>query len=222
MNLINAACQWCISVMPTWGVALVVLVVGGIVAVVAQKLIHGALKAVGFEKISHRQPVTAFLSRGGVKSTVSELIANGVFYLVVAATLVVALERTGIGSGRSSATAILGFLPSVASGLLVVFLGALIGEIAAGVVRVIAGNIGLAKRDFWGSLTYYAVLVFAAILALKETGIPQVLSPQAQGLLVGAIFVGFALAFGLAGKEAAGNVLARLAKQFAEEKRQHA
>ena len=222
MNVFNQACQRCLSVIPTWGGALVVLVVGGIIAVVAQKAIQWVLKTVGFEKLVHRQPVTTFLSRGGVKLTVSELITNGVFYLVVAATLVAALERAGIGSGRSSAAAILGFLPSVASGLLVVFLGALIGEISAGVARVIAGNIGLAKRDFWGSLTYYAVLVFAAILALKETGILQAFSPQSQGLLVGAIFVGFALAFGRAGKEAAGNVLARLAKQFAEEKRQHA
>ena len=121
-----------------------------------------------------------------------------------------------------NAAALLGSLTSVAAALMALFLGALIGEIAAGVVRVIAGNIGLAKRDFYGSLTQYAVFVLAVVLALKEVGIPQSLSPQTQGLFVGAVFVGLALAFGLGGKEAAGNILAHLSKQFSEEKKQHA
>lgn len=219
MNLLNQACRWCLSVMPTWGAALVVLVVGGIVAVAAQKVILGALKTVGFEKFAHRPPVATFLSKGGVKLSVSELIGTGVFYLIVVGTLVLALERTGVGSGRASVAAVLSFLPDVAAAVLVIFLGALIGEIAAGVVRVVAGNIGLPKRDFWGSLTQYAVFVLAVILALREVGIPQALPPQAQGFFVGAVFVGLALAFGLGGKEAAGNLLAHLAKEFAEGKK---
>jgi len=202
--------------MPTWGGALVVLVVGGIVAVVAQKVILGALKTVGFEKFAHRQPVATFLSKGGVKLSVTELIGTGVFYLIVAGTLVLALEKVGGGSGRSTAAALLGFVPAVASALLVIFLGALIGEIAAGFVRVVAGNIGLAKRDFWGSLTQYAVFVLAVILALREVGIPQALPPQAQGFFIGAVFIGLALAFGLGGKEAAGNLLTHLSRQFSE------
>lgn len=80
------------------------------------------------------------LSRGDIKKNLSELIGSGLFYLILAATFVLALERAGVGDIRSSAVSMLEFLPRVAGALLVGFLGALLSEIAGGVVRVTAGK----------------------------------------------------------------------------------
>lgn len=223
MDLIKAGWQFCAdlfaSVLSTWGGALVVLVVGAILAIAVQWVVGFVFGAGRLNKFAKNRAVASLLSRGDIKKSLGELIGSGLFYLILAATFVLALERAGVGDIRSSAVSLLGFVPRVASALLVGFLGALLSEIAAGAVRVIAGNIGLRRRDFWGSLTQYSILAFAGVLALQHLGVFQWIGPLGRDLFVGAVCFGIALAFGLAGKESAGNVISALSNQFADEKR---
>jgi hypothetical protein len=223
MQMIKAGWQFCASlfasVLSTWGGALVVLVVGALLAIVVQWVVGFVFGAGRLDKFAKNRTVASLLSRGDIKKSLGELIGSGLFYLILAATFVLALERAGAGDIRSSAVSLLAFLPRVASALLVGFLGALLSEIAAGVVRVTAGNIGLRRRDFWGSLTQYAILAFAGVLALQHLGVFQWLGPMGRDLFVGAVCFVVALAFGLAGKESAGKVISALSNQFADEKK---
>ena len=219
MELIDAVFGLCRGLGPTGGIALVIVAVGGIVAVVVRSIVREALKAIRFDTFGQSQPVTAFLSKGGIKGGLGELIGGAIFYLVITVTLIFALEQAGVGGVRSSVGALFGFLVPLSRAVVTVFLGLLIGEIAAGIVRVIAGNIGLPKRDLWGSLTQYAIFAFAILVGLRQIGLLQVITPLMWDLFAGALFLGLALAFGLAGKEAAGNVLAAISKQFSDKKK---
>jgi len=223
MQIIEAGWQFCsslfASVVSTWGGALVVLVVGALLAIGVQRIVGLVFGAGRLDKFAKNRAVASLLSRGDIKKSLGELIGSGLFYLILAASLVLALERAGAGDIRSSAVSLLAFLPRVAGALLVGFLGALLSEVTAGAVRVIAGNIGLRRRDFWGSLTQYAILAFAGILALQQLGVFQWIGPMGRDLFVGAVCFGIALAFGLAGKESAGNVISVLSNQFADEKK---
>lgn len=223
MQMIKAGWEFCAalfaSVLSTWGGALVVLVVGAIVAIAVQWVVGFVFGAGRLDKFAKHRAVASLLSRGDIKKNPGELIGSGFFYLILAATFVLALERAGVGDIRSSAVSLLGFLPRVAGALLIGFLGALLSEIAAGAVRVTAGNIGLRRRDFWGSLTQYAILAFAGVLALQHLGVFQWIGSLGRDLFVGAVCFGIALAFGLAGKESAGNVISALSNQFADEKK---
>ena len=219
MELINGLFGLFRSLGPTWGMALVIVVVGGIVSVVVQWIVREALKAIRFDVFAHSRPVSTFLSKGGIKNDLGELIGGALFYLIITVTLVLALDRAGVGGVRSVIGSLLTFLSPLSVAVLSIFLGLLIGEIVAGIVRVIAGNIGLAKRDLWGSLTQYAVFAFAILLGLRQLNLLQSITPLMRDLFAGAVFFGLALAFGLAGKEAAGNVLATISKQFADKKR---
>jgi len=223
MDLIKAGCQFCAgffsNVVSTWGGALVVLVVGALLAIGVQWAAGFVFGASRLDKFAKNRAVVSLLSRGDIKKNLGELIGSGLFYLILAATFVLALERAGAGDIRSSAVSLLAFLPHVASALLIGFLGALLSEVTAGVVRVTAGNIGLRRRDFWGSLTQYAILAFAGVLALQHLGVFQWIGPLGRDLFVGAVCFGVALAFGLAGKESAGSVISALSNQFADEKK---
>jgi len=223
MDLIKTGGQFCAglfaNVVSTWGEALVVLVVGALLAIVVQWVAGFVFGAGRLDKFAKNRTVASLLSRGDIKKNLGELIGSGLFYLILAATFVLALERAGAGGIRSSAVSLLAFLPRVASALLIGFLGALLSEIAAGIARVIAGNIGLRRRDFWGSLSQYAILAFAGILALRELGVFQWIGPLGRDFFVGAVCFGIALAFGLAGKESAGKVISALSNQFADEKK---
>lgn len=207
------------SLLPTWGMALVIIVAGGLVATVVRWIVREALKATRFDTFGQSRPVAAFLSKGGIKSSLGELIGAAIFYLIIAVTLVLALEQMGAGGVRPTIGALFAFAPPLARALLTIFLGLLIGEILAGIVRLIAGNVGLAKRDLWASLTQYAVFAFAVLVGLRQFGLLETITPLMRDLFAAALFFGLALAFGLAGKEGAGNVLTAIGKQFADKKR---
>tara|TARA_B100000315_G_C14398752_1_gene505466 strand:- start:130 stop:795 length:666 start_codon:yes stop_codon:yes gene_type:complete len=218
MDLINSGLDLAKGILAgikaQWCGPLTVLVVGSIIAVIVRRIVTMALEAIRFGKIAKSKPIANLLSRGGVKSGLGELIASGLFYLIISATLILSLEQAGVGGVRTLAGALLAFLPRVAVALLIGFFGVLVAEIASGVVKVIVGNMGLSRRDLWGTLTQYAVLIFTAIVALRQLGVFQWISPLGRDLIVGAI----ALAFGLAGKESASNVIDSVSGGFSDDK----
>ncbi len=75
-----------------------------------------------------------------------------------------------------------------------------------------AANVRGAKMI--GSVTRYAIWTFAFIIALSELGIASTFMQILFTGLIAALAIAFGLAFGLGGKEAAGNAVSRFANDM--------
>jgi cytochrome bd-type quinol oxidase subunit 2 len=88
-------------------------------------------------------------------------------------------------------------------GLVVFGLGVYLADLAAGAVRAS----GVRQADVLALATRAAVLVLAGAMALRQMGLANEIVNLAFGLLLGAIAVAAALAFGLGGRNVAGRYL---------------
>jgi hypothetical protein len=95
-------------------------------------------------------------------------------------------------------------------GLVVFGLGLYLADLAAGVVRASRAR----QADLLALLTRAAVLVLAGAMALRQMGIANEIVNLAFGLLLGAIAVAGALAFGLGGRDLAGRHLEQWSAQL--------
>jgi len=94
-----------------------------------------------------------------------------------------------------------------------VVFGAIIIAASVAIARVIAKTIqagGGAGAAFTASLTRIAIIVLGTAVGLRFMGLADDIINLAFGLILGAIAVAFALAFGLGGREPAGRVVQRL------------
>ena len=191
---------------PTLLLALAVLVIGYTLAHYAEKILTGLLKAVGVDKLMDKIGVTHILKVGEVKRKPSELIGVLTYCVFMITTLITAVKVFGLTSVSGMLDSVLSFIPNVIAGVLVLTIGMLIAKAVSVIVFVVAKNADMPLADTVSRLCKYAIMVFVAIIFLKEIGFVALFDDH-YAIFIGGIVFAIALAFGLAGKDIASRYL---------------
>jgi hypothetical protein len=130
-------------------------------------------------------------------------------YLVTVAIMLFALmEAADLLGFEELSLLVSGFIVAagqVLFGLLIFALGLYFSYLAYQVIR----DSGVSQSHILGAAARIAIIIFASALALREMGIAESIVNLAFGLLLGAVAVAIALAFGLGGREIAARQLER-------------
>ncbi len=166
--------------------------------------VTNVLNGIGFDRVLSWIGVGGEVAEG--RRTPSEIVG----YLVIVAIMFFAVIE---------AANMLGFtiLADLVSKLLVAAGGVLLGLVIFGLGLYLAGLAHRVIRDAGGSQAHIlapvariAIIVFSGALALSQMGIAEEIVNLTFGLLLGAIAVAAALAFGLGSREIASRELERL------------
>lgn len=197
--------------------AVAVFVIGWLVAKLIKAVIVKVLKALRVDSISEQAKIADFLSKGGIKHTVSEIIGIVIYWTIIVGVLMSSLNILALTGVSSLLDRILGYLPNVLGAMIVLILGVLISALVASVVRTATANVGLAQAGVLSKVAQVAIIVFAIIIALDQLKIAQVLI-NALNIVLTAIGLAFALAFGLGCKEIAKDFVAELIAKLKSKK----
>ena len=151
------------------------------------------------------------MNRAGMKLNLGAFIGGLVKWFVIVVFLVASLDILQLTAVTDFLkTDVLGYLPNVIVAALVLVIATIISDFMGKVVMASAKAGGVRSANFLGTLTRYAIWLFAFIIALGQLGIA---APYMQILftgLVAMLAIAGGLAFGLGGKEAAAQTLAKL------------
>ena len=192
--------------LPKLIVLLVILVVGSLAAVGIAALVAWFLKVIKLEKGAKIVKIPEILKKGGIELSLSGLIAEIVFFLIVIVTLITALKYYGLGAGVLT-TQILSYLPQVVAAIFVLVLGILAAIFISGIISLAGGNMKIAQSETLANIAKYAVIIVAALAALKELGLGIILTDKSKDIIFGGLVLALALSFGLGAKEKAGKFL---------------
>jgi HAMP domain-containing protein len=188
---------------------LIILLVGWLIANALGKAVTFLLRKVGFDRLSDRIGLTTLSQRMGLQMDAAGLLGRLVYWFIFLIFLIPAVEALGLTSISNVLNAIIAYLPNVFVAILVLFLGALIANFVADIVRGATASTNIGNPNVFAAIARYAILGFVAIVALEELQI----APSIINLLFGAIVFGAALAFGLAfglgGRDAAQRAIER-------------
>lgn len=197
-----------INFLPSLAVALVVLLVGTLIASSLKHLVerlfdkmnvNGALNAAGAGEIA---------KRAGFELKAGSFVGSLVKWFVILVFFIVALDILRLDEVTSFLSdVVIGYLPRVIIAVLILMVAAVL----AGAVRraVIASTqlAGMRKPELFGKVAYVSILTVAVLAALNQL---QVASELIQPLFMGIVFaiaLALGLAFGLGGKDAASRVI---------------
>jgi hypothetical protein len=196
--------------LPQLLVAFVLLTVGWIVAKLLRKGVAKGLKLLRVDIAAEKAGVDDFLLRGGVKSTVVTIIADLVYWLLMFAFVITLLNILGMRAADELFNRIVQYIPNIVVALLVLIFGTLFARFMRGVTTAYLSNIGIAGAEFVGQIAQWALIVFIVSVALEQLSIGGQIVVSAFQIGFGALCFGFALAFGLGGKDWAARVLEKL------------
>jgi len=201
------------SFIPTVLGVLAALVVGGLVAREAGKLVAAVLKRIHVDKISHDIGLTHTLEIGGIKRSVSDLIGMVITWGITITALVIALNYTGVTIIGPITAPVMAYVPGVLTGVITLMVGMVLAHIVAVFVRVIAANTGMPRPEMLSTFTRWAVVLMALGVFVSKIGFGFLLTGAPLTMLVGGLSLGLGLAFGLGGKDHATHYLDRLLKK---------
>ncbi|MFH1370897.1 MAG: hypothetical protein ABII09_06390 [Planctomycetota bacterium] len=202
--------------LPTLLGALIILIVGWIVAKIIKRLIEVLLKAVRFDTLADKAGITGILKKGDLKVTAGEVVSGLVYWLVIIMVLVMVVNALGLPKASDVLASLFAYVPKVIGALFVLLVAMFLASFVSGIVRTAAGNANLPQPELYAGVSRWAIIIFAATIALGELGIGTLLVTATFNIILGGVCLGLALAFGLGGKDAAAKYLEELRKRHSK------
>jgi hypothetical protein len=186
--------------------AIILLIIGWIIAAALAILVRRGLRAIGLERGVERSGIGRFIEQTGTRWTVSGVIAALVKWSIFLVFIQAAANVLGMAQVTAIINSIILFIPSLIVALAIVVIGALIAQFVARLVRGSLSEMGVSNPGLFARLTQYAIIGFAVVAALNELGIAENVVNTLLVGLVGAIALALGLAFGLGGREVAAQI----------------
>jgi mechanosensitive ion channel-like protein len=204
---ITAALVNLLSFIPALVGAIVILVIGWIIAGVLARLVTTVLQRVGFESAAQRTGVTEFLMKSGARGwTASRVLGELVKWTVRLVFLEAAASALHLEVVTELINRVVLFVPNLVVALVVLMVGALLARLLSGIVRGAAAEAGFSNPSLMGKVAQTAVLAFAVIVAVSQIGIATAIVNTLFMAVVGAVALAAALAFGLGGRDVAAEI----------------
>jgi flagellar biosynthesis protein FliQ len=189
--------------------ALVVILVGWLLAKAARFAIVRGLRAINFQVVTQRAGLDAFLRDGGIGLDTTDIIALVVYWLVILGALVVGFNSLGLAYVTDVLGRVILFVPKVLVALLVLAFGGYFARFIGNAITAYCRNVHMQDGDLLGRLAQYAILTFVVLIALDQVNIGGDIVRQSFLIILAGVVFALALAFGLGGKEWAAELLER-------------
>jgi len=187
---------------------LIVLLIGWLIAGILVKAVTGVLHAVKFNDIATRSGFAGFVRNMGVKSDASALLANVVGWFVRLIVLVVAFDELGLPAVSAVLQQLLLWLPNLVVALVVLVLAGIVANALHALVLGATKEARLGNPELLATIARIAVWGFAIVIAVNQIGVATTLVNTLLTGLVGALALALGLAFGLGGRDTAGEIVA--------------
>lgn len=196
--------------------AVIVLVVGWLLAVLLEKLLNRVFKVIGLQKLFELVKIEAIVKKAKFKLDTSQILAAFVKWIILVITFLAAADVLGLHQVADFFAVILGYVPNVIAAVAILLIGAVLAHFLADVVRGATEAGGLAYSSFLSKLTSWAIWVFAVLAVLVQLGIAHDLIRTLFTGLVALIALAGGLAFGLGGQDAAKRLISKVETDLAK------
>lgn len=187
---------------------LAIIIIGWFIASIVAKLVATILRTIRFNDIAQRSGVSGFVSKMGVRTDPSGVLAGIVKWFIRLIVLVAAFDALGLPAVSDVLRSMLLFLPNVIVALVVLVLTGLAAQVISKLARGAAESAEIDNSEVLAKIASGAIWGFGIIVAINQLGIATTLVNTLFMGLVGAIALALGLAFGLGGRETAGQLVA--------------
>ena len=188
--------------------AILILIIGWLLARVVRFAIVKTLRAVNFDVVTQKAGIDHFLQQGGSDIDTIRVLGGLFYWLVILAALMIAFNTLDLAYVTDLIGRIVLFVPRVMVAVVILVFGSYFARFVATALTTYLRNLGVGEAGLIGRLTLYAIMVFVVMIALDQLGLGDIIR-ETFLIIVGAIALGLALVFGLGGQQRAAELIER-------------
>lgn len=190
--------------------AIVVFLVGLIVAAGLGMLVERVLDALRLNPLVNKTGVDEYFRRGGLELNVSRFFGRLTYWFIVIAFFLAAADILRFSALANFLQSVLLYIPRIAVAVLIMLAAAVVANFLKSVVRASVASARMHSAKFLGALTWWSVIVFGLLAALSQLGIAvTIINIILTGFVVMIALAG-GIAFGLGGRDYAAHLVDRL------------
>lgn len=188
--------------------ALVVVVVGFVVARLLDALLSKLLAKLGLDRLMQGTGLNKMMARVGIKVPASTLIGRIVYWFVLLVFLVSALESLGLERISATLDTLALYVPKVFAAALVLVAGILLAQLLNSVVSGAAEGVGIDYAGALGRLSQGLVIIISVSVAIGQLEIKAELLNYVIAIILLSIGIAVALAIGFGCRGIAAQIIA--------------
>ncbi|CAH0999549.1 hypothetical protein LEM8419_00849 [Neolewinella maritima] len=197
-----------LAVLPRLLAAVFILLVGWLIARLLARGLARVLRATRFDRLAERSGITDLLHKASVQDSASVLLGRLLYYLLMLIVVITAADTVGWTAVSTEISKLLAYLPRLLSALIFFVVGFYIATFIRDVIRGATSSLGISAGRIVSSVVYYLLLVIVTLTALEQGGVDTSIITSNMLVIVGAIMLAAAIAYGLASRHVLTNILA--------------
>lgn len=187
--------------------AILVFVIGWFIAIGLAKLVTEVLKKLRFNKIFEKGVWKEALAKAEFKVDAAGFIGAIIKWVLVIVFLMAAVEILGLSEFAGFLKSVLAYLPNVIVASFIFVVAVIIADILEKVVRAAVESTRIGYGHIVGVIIRWSIWIFAILAILIQLRVaPTMIQTLFTGLIAVIVIAG-GIAFGLGGKEIAGDIL---------------
>ena len=183
--------------------ALIILIVGLIIAAGLGKIVEKLVDAIKIDKLLEQLGLGKILDRAEVRLHSGHFIGVLVQWFFVIVTALAVSDVLGLAAFSDFLKQVLLYVPNIVIAVLIMLAGVVVAAFLSKLTRASVLAARLHSARFLGALTKWAILIFAFLAALSQLGVAAALVNTLIMGFVAMLAIAGGLAFGLGGKEVA-------------------
>lgn len=206
-----------VAFLPSLVAAIVIFIIGWIIGALVGRVISHLIKMVKLDAALEQAGFGAVVKRAGMNLDSGAFVGGLVKWFVIVAFLVASFEVLGLNQVNVFLQqVVLLYLPQVIVAVLILLVAIVIADVLSKVVVSSARAAGVKSSNVLGTITKWAIWIFALLAALVQLGIAVGFIQTLFTGVVVALSLAFGLSFGLGGQEAASRYIEKVRQEIAD------
>ncbi|MFN7119330.1 MAG: mechanosensitive ion channel family protein [Saprospiraceae bacterium] len=187
--------------------ALVVLLIGWLVASLVAKVVKKLLKGIGIDRLAERLNEIEVIHKSNLKIVPSVLLSKILYYLlffvfIIAATDVLGMEAVTLLMGN-----LLNYIPKLLSALVVFVIGILVADFLKKIVLTTCQSLGIPASTTIANVVFYFLFLNVVMITLSQAGIDTEFIQDNISIILAGVVLAFAIGYGFASRQIVANFL---------------
>jgi hypothetical protein len=210
LDSLKSIWQSFIGFLPTLLAALIVFIIGWLIAIFLGKVANRMIKAIKLDLLLAKLGFKKVLAKAKLKLNSGKFFDELVKWFFVIVFLMTAVDILGLTEVTLFLKTILFYIPNVIIAAIVLLAAVIVANFMQRVVKASADAAGLSSSGAVGSIAKWAIMIFGFVIALTQLGIATTLIQTIVIGLIAMLALAGGLAFGLGGKDWAARILDRI------------
>ena len=205
-----------IGFLPSLIGALIVLIIGLIVAAGLGSLVERVISAVKIDSLLRKLGLGIYFERAGLSINSGKFLGALVYWFLLVVFILAASDILGLWGLSTFLREVVTYIPNIIIAVLILLAAVVVANFLSKLVKASVVSARLHASNFLATITHWVVIIFGILAALIQLGVAGVLLNTIVTGLIAMLAIAGGLAFGLGGKDYAAHLIERLRERVEE------